>query len=81
MKTNQEYEIWIEIPVKVRVTHYTPGDPGRLSGPPENCYPPEPEEIAFEVIGELPSTASIENSEEVYDMVLQAHQNWLEDRE
>jgi hypothetical protein len=24
---------------------YTPGDPGRLSGPPEKCYPPEPSEI------------------------------------
>jgi hypothetical protein len=23
---------------------YTPGDPGRLSGPPEKCYPPEPAE-------------------------------------
>lgn len=21
--------------------NYTPGDPGRLSGPPEDCYPPE----------------------------------------
>lgn len=24
---------------------YTPGDPGRLSGPPENCYPPDPAEV------------------------------------
>lgn len=24
---------------------YTPGDPGRLSGPPEKCYPPEDEEL------------------------------------
>lgn len=24
---------------------YTPGDPGRLSGPPEKCYPPEPAEV------------------------------------
>jgi hypothetical protein len=23
----------------------TPGDPGRASGPPERCYPPEPGEI------------------------------------
>lgn len=24
---------------------YTPGDPGRLSGPPEKCYPAEPAEF------------------------------------
>lgn len=24
---------------------FTPGDPGKVSGPPENCYPPEPSEI------------------------------------
>jgi len=24
---------------------YWPGDPGRTSGPPEKCYPPEPEEL------------------------------------
>lgn len=26
---------------------YTPGDPGRTSGPPERCYPPEPPEVEF----------------------------------
>jgi hypothetical protein len=25
--------------------YYHPGDPGRLSGPPEKCYPPEPAEV------------------------------------
>lgn len=25
--------------------HYTPATPGRTSGPPENCYPDEPDEI------------------------------------
>jgi len=24
---------------------YYPGDPGRVSGPPEKCYPPEPDEL------------------------------------
>jgi len=24
---------------------FYPGDPGRLSGPPEKCYPPEPDEL------------------------------------
>jgi hypothetical protein len=31
------------------VTHYAPALPGRYSGPPENCYPDDPEEIDFEV--------------------------------
>lgn len=26
----------------------TPGDPGRTSGPPERCYPPEPPEFEIE---------------------------------
>ena len=25
--------------------YYTPGDPGRVFGPPEKCYPPEPAEV------------------------------------
>ena len=28
--------------------YYTPADPGKTSGPPENCYPPEPSEIEIE---------------------------------
>ena len=24
---------------------YTPGDPGQFSGPPEHCWPAEPEEV------------------------------------
>lgn len=27
---------------------YTPGDPGKLSGPPENCYPPTGPDIDIE---------------------------------
>lgn len=27
-----------------------PGDPGRLSGPPEDCYPPEPDDAEVEDI-------------------------------
>lgn len=26
---------------------YTPGHPGKLYGPPEDCYPPEPAETEF----------------------------------
>lgn len=27
--------------------YYTPADPGKLSGPPEDCYPPEDAEVEF----------------------------------
>jgi hypothetical protein len=37
------------IPCLVEVTYYAPALPGRYSGPPESCYPDEPEEICFEV--------------------------------
>ena len=37
------------IPLDITITSYIPGDPGRISGPPEHCYPPEPPEIEFEV--------------------------------
>ncbi len=37
------------IPVRVEITHYTPGTPGYYVGPPENCEPPEPPEIDFTV--------------------------------
>jgi len=77
MKT--EFEIYVEFPVRVRVTHYTPADPGRVSGPPEACYPPEAEELHFEVIDALPSIDELENSEKIYDMVLAAYTERLED--
>jgi len=80
MKANKEHEIWIEIPVKVRVTYYSPADPGRLSGPPEDCYPPEAAEIGFEIIGAETFVGELEQSEKLCDMVLEAHENWLEDR-
>lgn len=30
--------------------YFTPGDPGRTSGPPENCYPPTDDEFEGESI-------------------------------
>lgn len=35
------------IPAIAKVEEYRPGDPGRLTGPPERCYPPEPEEVEY----------------------------------
>ena len=40
-----ELTVWVDIHVTIRVTRYTPGDPGRLSGPPEHFYPPESAEF------------------------------------
>lgn len=37
---------WAGLQMSAHV-NYTPGDPGRLSGPPEKCYPPEAAEIDF----------------------------------
>lgn len=34
-------------PVLVSGT-YWPGDPGQCSGPPEGCYPPEPDDLDLE---------------------------------
>jgi hypothetical protein len=35
--------------IKVRVSGvYIPGDPGWLSGPPEDCYPPDPDDVEIE---------------------------------
>ena len=38
------------IPCIVRVTHWEPYDPGRTSGPPESCYPPEGGEGEWEIL-------------------------------
>ncbi|MFT0533977.1 hypothetical protein ACMHYJ_14285 [Castellaniella hirudinis] len=38
------------IPCQVSVTHYTPADPGRITGPVDRCYPPEPAEVEFDVL-------------------------------
>jgi len=35
------------IPCSVHVHHYTPGDPGNTSGPPDAWYPPEGAELDF----------------------------------
>ncbi len=37
------------IPCLIDVTHYAASLPGRYSGPPESCYPDDPEEIDFTV--------------------------------
>ncbi len=38
------------IPCIAQVTHYMAGDPGRVSGPPEHCYPPDPGELDWIIL-------------------------------
>jgi hypothetical protein len=38
------------IPCQVKVTHYMPGIPAHVMGPPEDCYEAEPEEFEFELL-------------------------------
>ena len=39
----------------VMTYEYTPFRPGRISGPPEDCYPDEPEELEIESIEHISS--------------------------
>lgn len=41
--------LYVEVEVDLSVD-YTPGDPGRFSGPPEDCYPPEGDECSFTIL-------------------------------
>jgi hypothetical protein len=36
-----------DIPCFARLTYFYPGDPGKTWGPPEDCWPSEPAEVAF----------------------------------
>jgi hypothetical protein len=38
------------IPCLARMTYYVPADPGRTHGPPEDCWPPEPAVVDFDVL-------------------------------
>jgi hypothetical protein len=41
------YTVTIEIELEAEVTHFIPGRPGYISGPPEDCYPAEAAEIEY----------------------------------
>lgn len=38
--------------VTIGVLTYNPGDPGCTYGPPERCYPPEPPEVEWVLLGQ-----------------------------
>ncbi len=46
MKTSHCTLTYPDFRLQVAFTHY-PGDPGQTSGPPERCWPPEPDEFEF----------------------------------
>jgi hypothetical protein len=59
------------------VVHYRPGDPGNISGPPENCYPPEPPELDFHILDmqgkrskRLEAMMTDEEWEDIYDALI-----------
>lgn len=37
------------IPAIAHIVSYTPGDPGCINGPPDDCHPPEPEEADYRI--------------------------------
>ena len=48
--------------IEVNVTHFCPGRPAQLFGPPEECYPDEPWEIEWEL-------ESCDDEEFVYEAI------------
>jgi len=64
---------------------YIPGDPGKYSGPPENCYPSEPPEVTVHTLvyqdeqqnyNMMPLLES-DVGEEICDKCIEAVAEWL----
>jgi hypothetical protein len=65
----------IEVEVEVRVTGYTPDDPGVWGGPPERWVPPEMADVEYDVVDpetgkdvELPQAAE----RALYDLIMES---------
>ena len=63
--------------------NYTPGTSGRVTGPPEDCYPPEPSEVEFISLDCGQDTAMFllysDRSEWIHEAALTALEKTLED--
>lgn len=73
-------ETWYgdEEPCLIRVTSFTPGCAGRIYGPPEFCYPPEPPEIEWEVIDENGAPVDVElsssDAERIEELIIRQYE-------
>jgi len=63
-----EFETYIgdDTPIKVRWYGYI--DPGRLSGPPEQCYPPEEDMVWYPVDGKYKFEISSADKDRIEQM-------------
>ena len=63
----------LDFEFEVDILSSTPFDPGRTSGPPEHCYPPEGGEIEWEVNPDQPIAefiaAALEGNEQLASIV------------
>ena len=67
--------------------HYTPAQPGRYSGPPEDCYPDEPDEIdlvavsceVLNPIGLMALMIFLEDDERLTDQIREAERGNADD--
>jgi hypothetical protein len=83
MSFAQEINV-LGLDLKATGTYY-PGDPGRVSGPPEKCYPPEPAEVEVHSLtycGEdkeydMKPLLDSDVGEEVLDKCVEAVTEWL----
>lgn len=61
-----------EADLEVTITGtYRPGTPGKLSGPPENCYPPEDPEIEIESV-----TTGVQ-AKDIFDLLSKEAQEYI----
>jgi hypothetical protein len=61
------------------ICRVTPGHPGRISGPPEKCYPPEPADMQVQSVSEELTGASrpdlveaLEADDKLYEAAVEA---------
>lgn len=67
------------IPCLVKVTHFSPGRPGRYHGPAEDCYPDEDPEFSYDILDRrgrpapwLARKATDADHERISELILEA---------